>query len=233
MKKNLISKASIQKEMQYERKQGKRLLTVLLGLLALIAFLWAWCDPSSAAGYGYGVSCAAMAGIASIDDVSDKETHGNEIGYYVALIPISMIYDPMSFPQPGANSRAIAAFELKTGETCPVFEAHTIPTLLSNTEKGDVTTNGTNTFTMIMGGDRAVLHTFVEEYAGGKFVIMYKHIKDSVWMVLGEPERPMILNNTETKDDADGRYTTLTFTRNSVYLPLPYTPTTLPEAHTE
>jgi len=103
---------------------------------------------------------------------------------------------------------------------------------VSTTEKGDVTTNGTNTFTMIMGGDRAALHTFVEEFAGCKFVIMYKHIKDTVWYVLGEPERPMILNNTETKDDNDGRYTTLTFTRNSVYLPLTYTPATLPVAAT-
>lgn len=233
MKKNIISKSSICRSMQYERKQGKRLLMVILGIMALIAFLWAWCEPSSAAGYGYGVSLAAMTGIASIDDVNDKETHGSEIGYFVALIPVSMIYNPMSFPQPSDNTRAIAAFELKTGETCPVFEAHTIPTLVSNTEKGDITTNGTNTFTMIMGGDRAVLHTFIEEFAGGKFVVMYKHIKDTVWYVLGEPERPMILNNTETKDDADGRYTTLTFTRNSVYLPLPYTPTTLPTAHTD
>ena len=28
----------------------------------------------------------------------------------------------------------------------------------------------------------------------------------------------MLLGNTEMKDDADGRYTTLTFTRNSVYV---------------
>ena len=39
-----------------------------------------------------------------------------------------------------------------------------------------------------------------------------------MWHIIGEAERPMILGNTETKDDADGRYSTLTFTRPSVYL---------------
>ena len=232
MKQNIMSKSATRRILQYENHRGRQLLMVVLGLFAIIAFLWGWCEPASAAGYGSALGLAAMTGIASISDVSDKETHGNEIGYFVALIPVAMINDPMNFPQPEAGSRAIAAFQLKTGETCPVFEAHTIPTLVSTSEKGDVTTNGTNTFTIIMGGDRDVLHTFVEEFAGCKFVIMYKHIKDSVWYVIGEPERPMILNSTETKDDADGRYTTLTFTRNSVYLPLKYTPATLPVAAT-
>ena len=36
-------------------------------------------------------------------------------------------------------------------------------------------------------------------------------------------ERPIILSNTETKDDKDGRYTTFTFKRSSVDLPLVYT----------
>lgn len=232
MKKNIISKSAQRRILQYENRRGRQLLVILGCIAAIIAFLCAWCEPAGASGYGYGIGLAAMTGIASIADVSDKETHGSEIGYYVALIPVSMINDPTNFPQPESGSRAIAAFQLKTGETCPVFEAHTIPTLVSTTEKGEVTTNGTNTFVIVMGGDRDILNTFVEEFAGGKFVIMYKHIKDTVWNVIGEPERPMILNNTETKDDHDGRYTTLTFTRDSVYLPLRYTPTTLPVAAT-
>ena len=47
-------------------------------------------------------------------------------------------------------------------------------------------------------------------------------MKDPQWYILGEPERPMILNNTETKDDKDGRYTTFTFKRTSVDLPCMY-----------
>ena len=51
---------------------------------------------------------------------------------------------------------------------------------------------------------------------------LYKHVKETQWYIVGEPERPMILNNTETKDDKDGRYTTFTFKRTSVDLPCLY-----------
>ena len=53
-------------------------------------------------------------------------------------------------------------------------------------------------------------------------LFFYKHVKDTQWYIVGEPERPMILNNTETKDDKDGRYTTFTFKRTSVDLPCLY-----------
>lgn len=66
------------------------------------------------------------------------------------------------------------------------------------------------------------LYNFIEQYAGGKFIVLYKHVKDTQWYIVGEPERPMILNNTETKDDKDGRYTTFTFKRTSVDLPCLY-----------
>ena len=73
-----------------------------------------------------------------------------------------------------------------------------------------------------MGGTRVDLYNFIEEFAGGKFIILYKHVKETQWYIVGEPERPMILNNTETKDDKDGRYTTFTFKRTSVDLPCLY-----------
>ena len=73
-----------------------------------------------------------------------------------------------------------------------------------------------------MGGDRDSIKNFIEHYSGGKFILIYKHIKETQWHILGELERPMILANTETKDDKDGRYTTFTFKRNSVDLPLLY-----------
>ena len=117
MKQNIMSKSATRRILQYENHRGRQLLMVVLGLFAIIAFLWGWCEPASAAGYGSALGLAAMTGIASISDVSDKETHGNEIGYFVALIPVAMINDPMNFPQPEAGSRAIAAFQLKTGDT--------------------------------------------------------------------------------------------------------------------
>ena len=75
---------------------------------------------------------------------------------------------------------------------------------------------------MIMGGARDVLYNFIEQYSGGKFVLLFKHVKNPQWYIVGELERPLILNSTETKDDKDGRYTTFTFKRPSVDLPLKY-----------
>lgn len=232
MKKNkvIVRTGLSKKGAQYEMRKARQLFNIVVGLFAIFAFVWACVEPASGHIAGYGVSLASMTLIGSIDDVTDRDTHGSEIAYQVVLIATDQLADKFNFPQPalvggnganaGANSRVVTLSKsiLRSGEAAHYFEAHTIPTLLSNTEKGDVTTTGTNTFIVVMGGDRTVLKNFVEEYAGGKFIILYKHIKDTVWHIIGEAERPMILNNTEMKDDADGRYVTFTFTRNSVYL---------------
>jgi len=218
MKKAIINAGLSRKGAQYASRRQRQLVTCLLWIFAVCLMLWAWAEPAGAAG-GMGMSLATMAAIASIDDVTDRDTHGSEIAYQVVLIGTHQLASPFSFPQPDQDRKVVIGKSiLKPGQAAHYFEAHTIPTLVSTSEKGDVTTTGTNTFTVIMGGDRTVLKKFVEEYAGGKFIILYKHIKDEVWHILGEAERPMVLNNTEMKDDADGRYTTLTFTRNSVYL---------------
>lgn len=218
-KSKIISTRLSRKGAQYEKKMARRMFTFVMGMLALVAFVWACTEPAGAHGFGYGVSLASMTLIGSIDDVSDRDTHGSEIAYQVVLISIDQLADKFNFPQPDADRTvALTKSILKAGEAAHYFEAHTIPTLLSSAEKGDVTTTGTNTFTVIMGGDRTALKNFIEEYSGGKFIILYKHIKDTVWHIIGEAERPMVLSTTEMKDDADGRYSTFTFTRNSVYL---------------
>ena len=51
------------------------------------------------------------------------------------------------------------------------FAAHDIPTYTSTGEKGDITTSGTNTFVAVMGGMRDQLLDFIEQHAGGKFII--------------------------------------------------------------
>lgn len=231
MKKNMIVNTGLSKKgAQYETRKARQMFKIIMGLIALVAFVWACAEPASGHAAGYGISLATMTLIGSIDDVTDRDTHGSEIAYQVVLIATDQLADKFNFPQPalvggnganaGANSRVVTLSKnlLKSNEAAHYFEAHTIPTLLSSSEKGDVTTTGTNTFIVVMGGDRTVLKNFVEEYAGGKFIILYKHIKDTVWHIIGEAERPMLLSTTEMKDDADGRYTTLTFTRPSVYL---------------
>lgn len=219
MKKTVILSTGLsRKGAQYANRKQRQFVTCLLWIIAVCLMLWAWAEPASASS-GFGLSLATMAAIGSIDDVSDRDTHGSEIAYQVVLIATDQLADKFSFPQPDADRMVtLGKSILAQGEAAHYFEAHTIPTLLSNSEKGDVTTTGTNTFTMIMGGDRTALKNFIEEYSGGKFIILFKHVKDTVWHIIGEAERPMVLNTTETKNDADGRYSTLTFTRNSVYL---------------
>lgn len=218
MKKVIINTGLSRKGAQYSNKKQKQLVTCLLWIVAVCLILWAWAEPASAS-TGFGLSLATMAAIVNIDDVTDRDTHGSEIAYQVVLIGTHQIADPFDFPQPNVDRQVtIGKSILKPGEAAHYFEAHAIPTLVSTSEKGDITTNGTNTFVIVVGGDRAEVKDFIENYAGGKFILLYKHIKDTVWHILGEPERPMILGNTEHKDDTDGRYTNMTFTRNSVYL---------------
>lgn len=169
---------------------------------------------------------ASFVALTSIEDVTDRDTHGSAIAYQVVLVPTTLVNLSKAFPQPDED-RVVNAIPFKA-DTPPgtlkayLFDAHDIPTFTATTEKGDITTSGENNLVIIMGGTRVALYNFIEQYAGGKFIILYKHVKETQWYIVGEPERPMILNNTETKDDKDGRYTTFTFKRTSVDLPCLY-----------
>jgi hypothetical protein len=194
------------------------LVSVSLVLDAFFGFSAAYAAP--------GLSIAAAVGIASIDDVSDRETHGSAIAYKVYLLEVHQLLNMDVFPEAviGENGKrsVTAPISLADSEAPFYIEAHDIPTLITNIEKGDITTSGTNTFVIIAGGDRDEVNNFVEAQQGGKFIIFFKHVKDKQWFILGEPERPMVLSTMETKDDKDGRYTTLTFTRSSTDLPYPF-----------
>lgn len=197
-------------------------MMVGLTIFGLVLFVSAIIDHSLLQLGGAGISIASMAVLGHIDDVSDRDTHGSDISYIVYLIALDQIDRTKEFPQPNVN-REVAPISLKPGEIPHYFEAHDIPTFTGTTEKGDITTTGENQFVLVMGGARARLYNFIEEYSGGKFILLFKHIKEKEWFILGELERPIILSNTETKDDKEGRYATLTFKRSSVDLPLIYT----------
>ena len=206
---------------QYANRQMRRLFTIVLAAFGLVLLLGALFDHSLACVGGTTMSLASMLAIGNIDDVSDKDTHGSDISYIVYLISVEQIDRTKPFPQPNGQ-REVSPLPLLAGQSPHYFEAHDIPTFTATTEKGDITTTGENVFTMIMGGARDVLYNFIEQYSGGKFVLLFKHVKNPQWYIVGELERPLILNSTETKDDKDGRYTTFTFKRPSVDLPLKY-----------
>lgn len=210
------------KGMNYANKQVRNMYMVVFALIGIVLLMGAFVDHSILAFSTSGLSLASMAIIGNIDDVSDRDTHGSDISYIVYLVAIDQIDRTKEFPQPNAL-REVGQIPLKVGEIPHYFEAHDIPTLVATTEKGDITTTGENNFVVIMGGARINLYNFIEEYGGGKFILLFKHVKSKTWYILGELERPMMLSSTESKDDKDGRYTTFTFKRPSVDLPLIYT----------
>ena len=210
------------KGFNYSNRQSRNMFMATFAIFGIFMLVAALLDHSLGAAAGSGVTFASMALLGHVDDVSDRDTHGSAISYIVYLIALDQIDRTKEFPQPNAN-REVAPVPLKPNEIPHYFEAHDIPTFTGTTEKGDITTTGENQLVMVMGGARANLYNFIEEYSGGKFIALYKHIKKKEWYIVGELERPIILSNTETKDDKDGRYTTFTFKRSSVDLPLIYT----------
>ncbi|MCC8187141.1 MAG: hypothetical protein LIP08_06430 [Bacteroides sp.] len=197
--------------------QKKFFLSFML-LLACVFAVGALLDPQSAAGCmtGFGgVSFAAMMAIGNVEDVSDKYTFGSNITYQVYLVTVSQLDKAQRFPKPNAN-REVSTLPMADGQYMMYFEAHDFPTYIGTAEKGDITTSGTNTFSIIMGGIRDKLLTYAEEHTGDKFIILFKEIESDQWEILGSDERPVILKSFEAKNDKDGRYVTYTFERVSV-----------------
>lgn len=203
---------------QYARKMQVKFFLSLALLFAIVFVVGMFLDPDHSmfcmTGFS-GTSLASMMAIGNVEDVSDKNTHGSNIAYKIYLIDVHQINSDVKFPRANAN-REVATLPMTPGEYMKYFEAHDIPTYVGNGEKGDITTSGTNQFVAIMGGMRDQLLNFIEEHAGGKFVILFKEIGEDQWYILGEYDRPMVLKSYEAKNDKDGRYITFTFERTSV-----------------
>lgn len=203
---------------QYARKMQVKLFLSLALLFAIVFVVGMFLDPDHSmfcmTGFS-GTSLASMMAIGNVEDVSDKNTHGSNIAYKIYLIDVHQINPDVKFPRANAN-REVTTLPMLPGEYMKYFEAHDIPTYVGNGEKGDITTSGTNQFVAIMGGMRDQLLNFIEEHAGGKFVILFKEIGEDQWYILGEYDRPMVLKSYEAKNDKDGRYITFTFERTSV-----------------
>ena len=209
---------SLQKGMKARHRLQLKFFLSLMTFVAIIFIVGAILDHESAAfcmtGFG-GVSTASMMAIGSVGDVSDKFTFGSNITYQVYLIDINQLDRSKTFPKPNA-SRQVSTLPMLNGEYMQYFEAHDFPTYVGNGEKGDITSTGTNTFSIIMGGIRDKLMNFAEDHIGGKFIILFKEIETTQWEILGSDERPIILKSFEAKNDKDGRYITYTFERSSV-----------------
>ena len=215
-------KTKIQRISNPFRKGNQYTRRKLVQMYSCIAFLFALCflldfvmGGSIFSMGGAGISLASMALIGNIKDVSDRFTHGSNIAYQVYLIDVNQVDPSKKFPLPNSN-REVGQVPMRPGEYMHYLEAHDIPTYTGTGEKGDITTSGTNTFAMVMGGVREQLLNFQEEYAGGKFIIIFHEIGSDDWYIIGSVDRPMIFSSFEAKNDKDGRYVTFTFTRTSI-----------------
>ena len=194
----------------------RRLFLYIAFIIAVAGLVACIMDPSSGGGFfGGSVIFANMMLIGNIEDVSDRDTHGSNITYEVYMVNVKQINRTVLFPMPNTN-REVGSIPMLSGQFMKYFEAHDIPTYSATGEKGDITTSGENIFTIIMGGMRDQLLTFIEEHAGDKFVILFKEIGTTQWFILGSVDRPMILKSFEAKNDKDGRYVTFTFSRVSI-----------------
>jgi hypothetical protein len=170
-----------------------------------------------------GLSMATMALIGDIEGVSDRITSGSQISAKIWLVHVdSQLNVDVPFPVPNAD-RQMGTIPLKNGEVMHYFVAiDDSITDSSKGDKGDVTTNVTNTLTFIMGGNRDQLLQFYEEYAGGRFIIIYQLSSDKKYYVMGNDVKPMILKSYERKNDKDSRSITFTFENKSFDQPYYY-----------
>lgn len=183
-------------------------------------------DPASAEesitlGGGTAMLASSMALIGNIDDTSDHDAAGKQIAYQVWLIAIDQVNKNVPFPKPNSN-REIGNIPLLEGQVMHYFEAHDIPTDDSKGEKGDFSTAVTTTFVVAMSGNRDVLLNFIEAYAGGKFIIIYRECESDNYFLLGNVWKPMILKSFERANNKDKRGVTFTFENSSFRQPYKY-----------
>lgn len=225
---------NLEKHFKYVQQQAdtrKSKLLVRFMLVMVLAFgslsvYGAISEPDHALqniGITAGGCTTAMCAMVSIDDVADNEVSGSAIGYKVWLIPVADIDDTVPFPTVNVN-REVTTIPLKAGKFMHYFYAHTVPTFISTgtKEAGAIVMTGTNTFTIVMGGNRAALLNFIEQHAGTKFVVIFQECETGIKQGIGNICKPVILSTYENKNDADGRYVTFTFTQNTLQQPWTY-----------
>lgn len=201
---------------EYVHKHQIRLALTLCLVVLIASVIAIVTDPSAGGVTGVLCATASFMAIGNIDDVTDRFTSGNDIAYKVWLVNVrEQIDENQNYPVPNA-AREVSTLPMKIGQKMRYFVAHTIPTLIGTGEKGDVTTTGGNDFVIVMGGKRQKLLDFIEQYAGDKFIIIYKSVTESDYYIIGSYDRPMVLKSYENKDDADGRYVTFTFHNDSL-----------------
>lgn len=177
-----------------------------------------------------GASYAIMAAVGNINRAAERETTGSQIAGRVWLADVDgQIDDSLPFPKPNANGE-VGTLPLLPGEFmhyCDIIDDSASDT--SKGEKGDITTAVTNAFEFIIGGYRRNVQKFLEDHAGGRFIIIYQMNDDEAYYVIGTKMKPMILKSFERSNNKDSRSIKLVFENKSFQQPQKYIGTILRE----
>ncbi len=207
------------------RLQMLLVLCVFIGGVSAVGSVMAPNDnaPKVVLGSSGVTAIVTMASVGNLDEVSAKDSAGNQIGMRVWLIDRKQIDDTQVFPQPNAD-REVGTIPLKAGEYMHYFDAVNESVKSNGTgEKGDVNVDFNNTLSFIMAGNRIQLMNYLEEYAGRGHIVIWQECGTGVRYIQGSLCKPMTLNSFDRKDDNEGRYVTFTFGNKHWQQPCIYT----------
>lgn len=209
-------------------KKRLQMLMVILCIFGGISAVssYAYDDNASKTvllGSGTSMAMITMASIGDLDEVSAKESAANQIGMRIWLIDRRQIDDTVPFPEPNED-REVGTIPLKSGEYMHYFEAvNETPNSNSTGESGDINVEYDNMLSFVMAGNRKKLMTFIEEFTGRGFVVIWQECGTGIKYVQGSLCKPMTLRQFDRKDDTEGRYITFTFGNKHWRQPLIYT----------
>lgn len=139
--------------------------------------------------------------VGNIDDPTDKFTQGMRIAWEVKLIHTDQIDNTAPWPYPDVN-REVADIPLLAGQYPLTFKCHNNPKYNATGEKGDYTIDPTKTFDLVLGDTfKNQVLDFVENFAGGKFIVFFREVETSDWYILGTYDKPMYFQSYELKND--------------------------------
>lgn len=162
--------------------------------------------------------------IPNIAAVADQESQGKRL-YNKIYIVLDDDLDYSSLPEITINEeeRTMAALTLKEGaKWAEINFAKFTGQRTSEGSAGDVTTAVTNTLTGTLGGHRAEIDNFLENFVGRNVHIVEIDRFTQKKYILSRPYSPMVFSAFSGRKNGENTSTDVTFTNESFFQPLEY-----------
>lgn len=162
--------------------------------------------------------------IPNIAAVADQESQGKRL-YNKIYIVLDDDVDYGELPEITINeeARTMAALTLKEGtKWAEINFAKFTGQRTSEGSAGDVTTAVTNTLTGTLGGHRAEIDNFVENFVGRNVHIVEIDRFTQKKYILSRPYSPMVFSAFSGRKNGENTSTDVTFTNESFFQPLEY-----------